>query len=214
MSWRESARARAPRSLRGEPYWARPVPGFGDPQARLYVLGLAPAAHGGNRTGRSFTGNPTADWLIAALHRAGLANQPTSEHRADGLRLHGVRVGSAVRCAPPQNQPTPAERDTCLPFLRAELDALPELRVILALGRFAWICAQRLLAPRPHVRFGHGARQPAMDGLTLFASYHPSRQNTNTARLTVAMLDELVVRAADLAGLGAAAPGEHSMTEC
>ena len=175
------------------------MPGFGDPDARLYVLGLAPSANGGNRTGRSFTGNPTAEWLIDALYRAGVASQPVSCHRGDGLRLDGARMGSAVRCAPPQNRPSAQERDACAPFLRAELNALPSLRVILALGRFAWDCALRTFRSRSRVRFGHGAEQPLADGLTLVASYHPSRQNTNTGRLTEPMLDRVVARACELA---------------
>ena len=200
VSWRESASARAPRALRGQEYWARPVPGFGDPEARLYVLGLAPSANGGNRTGRSFTGNPTADWLIAALYRAGLVNQPFSRHREDGLRCDGVRVGSAVRCAPPQNRPSAQERDACAPFLRAEVAALSDLRVILALGRFAWDCALRTFATGPVVRFGHGAEQALSSGQTLVASYHPSPQNVNTGRLTEAMFDQVLARACVLAG--------------
>lgn len=200
VDWREGAPERAPARFRGSEYWARPVPGFGDPSARIYVLGLAPSAHGGTRTGRSFTGNPTAEWLVAALHRAGLANQATSMHRADGLRLRGVWLGSAVRCAPPRNRPTRAERDACLPFLRAELAALAHLRVILALGQFAWSCAQQELVRAPHVRFAHGAEQPG-DALTptLVASYHPSRQNTNTGRLTRTMLADVPERAMVLA---------------
>lgn len=203
VSWRESAPERAPAALRGSEYWARAVPGFGDPHARLYVLGLAPSAHGGNRTGRSFTANPTADWLIAALHRVGLANQATSTDREDGLRLAGVRVGSAVRCAPPQNRPTAAEWTACRPFLAAEFAALVDLRVVLALGAFAWRSAQDVLGASARNPFGHGAEQAFSEEMTLVGSYHPSRQNTNTGRLTRTMLDDVISRAAQLAGLEA-----------
>jgi len=201
VRWREQAEAYAPRVYAQENYWARPVPGFGDPGARVYALGLATSAHGGNRTGRAFTGNPSADWLVGALHRAGLANQPTSTYRADGLELHGVWMGSAVRCAPPQNRPTAAERASCVPYLQAELDALIELRVLLTLGQFAWRCALELVADRPFPKFAHGAEHPGRDGLVVLAAYHPSPQNTNTGRLTAAMLDEVVQRAKHLAGI-------------
>ena len=198
VGWREAVAVAPPPRFRDASYWARPVPGYGDQQARMYVLGLAPSAHGGNRTGRSFTGNPTADWLVAALYRAGLASQPTSEHRADGLMLDGVWMGSAVRCAPPQNRPTAAERERCLPYLAAELTALQRLRVVLTLGQFAWRCATELLAPDARPRFAHGAELAAAGGLTILASYHPSRQNTNTGRLTEAMLDAVVQRGREL----------------
>lgn len=201
VSWRETASRRAPRAFRAEEYWGRPVSGFGDPAARVYVLGLAPSAHGGNRTGRAFTGSPTADWLVAALFRADLANQATSIHRADGLVLRGVWMGSAVRCAPPENRPTPQERDTCLPYLAAEIEALTELRVLLVLGWYAWDAALRLLGQRPFPCFAHGAEHRPPRGLTLLASYHPSRQNTNTGRLTAPMLDAVVKRAKQAAGL-------------
>ena len=199
VAWREAAPLHPPPSLQGSRYWAKPVPGFGDPAARIYALGLAPSAHGGNRTGRSFTGNPTADWLVAALYRAGLANQTTSEHRGDGLVLRGVWMGSAVRCAPPQNRPTALEKAACLPFLHAELSALRELRVVLALGQFAWRCAVESLADRPFATFGHGAQQTTRSGLRILGSYHPSPQNTNTGVLTTAMLAEVIERAKQLA---------------
>jgi uracil-DNA glycosylase family 4 len=157
VAWRTEVAAAPPARFAGQEYWARPVPGFGDPGARIHVLGLATAAHGGNRTGRAFTGNPTADWVVHALHRAGLANQPTSEHAGDGLRLRGVWLGSAVRCAPPGNRPTPAERDACLPFLSAEVAALPELRALVCLGAFAWQAALHWAGVRPKPRFAHGA---------------------------------------------------------
>ena len=181
-------------------YWGRPVPGFGPSDARIYVLGLATAAHGGNRTGRAFSGNPTADLLVRVLHANALANQPTSTGPGDGLELRQVRLGSAVRCPPPANRPTALERNTCAPFLREELDLLGELRVVLALGGFAWTAAARLLDIRPRPRFGHGAEADA-GRLTLLGSYHPSRQNTSTGVLTAAMLDTVVRRARVLAGL-------------
>jgi uracil-DNA glycosylase family 4 len=196
VAWREAAAA-PPRRYRGETYWARPIPGFGDPAARLLILGLAPAAHGGNRTGRVFTGDRSGDWLFAALHRAGFANQPTSTHVGDGLALTGVWITAAVKCAPPDNKPLPDERDACFPFAAAELAALPDLRAILCLGGFAWDGALRLLRhaghplPSPLPKFGHGAQAEVAPGLTLIGSYHPSQQNTFTGRLTEAMLDDV-----------------------
>ncbi len=195
VAWRGEVAARPPARFAGQVYWARPVPGFGDPAARIYVLGLATAAHGGNRTGRAFTGNPTADWVVRALHRAGLANQPVSEHADDGLRLRGVWFGSAVRCAPPGNRPTAEERDACLPYLSAEVAALPELRVVLCLGAFAWGAALHWAGVRPRPRFGHGVEHRLGSGLVLLGSYHPSRQNTSTGVLTESMLDAVVGRA-------------------
>ena len=202
VCWREQAAAKAPRAFADDAYWSRPVAGFGDPGARIYILGLATAAHGGNRTGRAFTGNASADWVVTALHRAGLANQATSTRRGDGLALHRVWMGSAVRCAPPQNRPTATERATCLPYLDAELTALADLRVVLALGQFAWRCATELLTDRPVPKFAHAAEHRATSGQVLLASYHPSRQNTNTRRLTRSMLDEVVDRAKQLADVG------------
>jgi uracil-DNA glycosylase family 4 len=201
VAWREQAAAAPPRRFRGETYWARPIPGFGDPAARLLVLGLAPAAHGGNRTGRVFTGDRSGDWLFAAMHRAGYANQPTSTHAGDGLALVDVWVTAAVKCAPPDNKPLPEERDACFPFAVAELAALPELRAILCLGKFAWDGALRLLRqaghtlPPPLPRFGHGAQAVVAPGLTLIGSYHPSQQNTFTGRLTEPMLDDVFAAA-------------------
>jgi uracil-DNA glycosylase len=186
---------------RGETYWARPIPGFGDPAARILVLGLAPAAQGANRTGRVFTGDRSGDFLFAALHRAGLANQPTSVHAGDGLRLHDAWITAAVRCAPPANKPTPAERDTCLPWSVAELAHLPNLAVVVCLGAFAWDAALRLRAaagapaPRPRPRFGHGTLFDDGGWLPLLGSFHPSQQNTFTGRLTPAMLDDVLARA-------------------
>jgi uracil-DNA glycosylase family 4 len=201
VAWREQAAAAPPRRYRGETYWARPIPGFGDPAARLLVLGLAPAAHGGNRTGRVFTGDRSGDWLFAALHRAGFANQPTSTHAGDGLALEDVWITAAVKCAPPDNKPLPEERDACFPFAVAELAALPRLRAILCLGGFAWDGALRLLRraghplPMPLPKFGHGAQAAVAPGLALIGSYHPSQQNTFTGRLTEAMLDDVFAAA-------------------
>jgi uracil-DNA glycosylase family 4 len=197
-----------PKRYRGERYWARPLPGFGDPAARIVVVGLAPAAHGGNRTGRVFTGDRSGDWLFGALHRAGLANQPTSEHAGDGLRLEGAYVNAVVRCPPPGNKPAPAERDNCLPYLVREIPLLSEARVLVPLGSFAWENSLRALAelgaaiPRPRPRFGHGAElEVEADGrpLALVGCFHPSQQNTFTGRLTEPMMDAVFARARALA---------------
>lgn len=182
-------------------YWGRPVPGFGDPAARLLVVGLAPAAHGGNRTGRVFTGDSSGDWLYRALHRFGFANQPTSRARDDGLRLADCYVTAAARCAPPGNKPSPAELARCRPYLAAEIAALPRLHVIVTLGRIAHEAYLRAagwwdaLAPRQRPAFGHGAVTPLASGVVLIASYHPSRQNTNTGKLTRSMWDAVFRRA-------------------
>jgi uracil-DNA glycosylase family 4 len=206
VAWRESVAADPPRRYRGERYWARPLPGFGDPRARVVVVGLAPAAHGGNRTGRIFTGDRSGDWLFASLHRTGFANQPRSEHRDDGLRLRGGYVTAVVRCAPPANRPTTTERDTCLPYLARELTLLSEARVLVALGSFAWDGALLALrsngvpVPRPKPRFGHGA-EAAVGPFTLLGCFHPSQQNTFTGKLTEAMMDDVFTRARALAGL-------------
>lgn len=200
VAWREEAAADPPRRYRGERYWARPVPGFGDRAARLVVVGLAPAAHGANRTGRMFTGDRSGEWLYGALHRAGYANHPTSEHRDDGLELRDAYVTAVVRCAPPANRPTTTERDECLAWLEAELGLLTEARVLLALGSFAWDGALRALRalghpiPRPRPRFGHGA-EAEVGPYRLVGSYHPSQQNTFTGKLTREMLDEAFIRA-------------------
>jgi uracil-DNA glycosylase family 4 len=181
-----------------EDYWGRPVPGFGDPEALVYVLGLAPAAHGGNRTGRVFTGDRSGDWLFAAMHRTGLANQPTSRTRDDGLRLQGAFVAAAVRCAPPANRPLPIERDNCLPYAAEELDLIRPA-VIVCLGAFAWDAACRLHGVRPRPRFGHGAVHQIPDGPVMLGSYHVSQQNTFTGKLTEPMLDAVFVKARELA---------------
>jgi uracil-DNA glycosylase len=181
-----------------EDYWGRPVPGFGDPAARVYVLGLAPAAHGGNRTGRIFTGDRSGDWLFASMHRTGFANQAESWARDDGLRLSGAFVAAAVRCAPPANRPLPAERSECLPYAAEELELLRP-RVIVCLGAFAWDAACRLLAVRPRPSFGHAAEFLVEDGPVLLGCYHPSQQNTFTGKLTEAMLDAVFARARELA---------------
>jgi uracil-DNA glycosylase family 4 len=199
VEWRELVARERRAAFRDEDYWGRPVAGFGDPSARVYVLGLAPAAHGGNRTGRVFTGDRSGDWLFAALHRTGFANQPQSLHRDDGLRLSGAFVAAAVRCPPPANRPLPRERDNCLPYAAEELELLPA-RVIVALGGFAWGAALRLHAPvRPRPKFGHAAEAELPDGRTLIGCYHPSQQNTFTGRLTEEMTDAVLLRAAQLA---------------
>ncbi len=200
VEWREERAADPPRRHRGEDYWARPLDGFGDPGARLAIVGLAPAAHGANRTGRMFTGDRSGEWLYAALHRAGLASRPASERRDDGLRLDGAYVTAVVRCAPPANRPSPEERDNCLPYLERELVLLRECRAILALGSFAWDGALRALrgmgaeVPRPRPRFGHEA-EAEIGRWALVGSYHPSQQNTFTGRLTEPMLDAAIARA-------------------
>ncbi|MEJ7764911.1 MAG: uracil-DNA glycosylase [Acidimicrobiales bacterium] len=202
MDWREQVALEKRASFRDEEYWGRPIPGFGDPAARLLVLGLAPAAHGGNRTGRVFTGDRSGDWLYGALWRAGYANQPTSVHRDDGLELTGCWVSAAVRCAPPANKPLPSERDACAPYLERELELLCHVRVVVALGRFAWDVGWSLLAGgrRPRPRFAHlaeAALPPRGEGLprTLLGSFHPSQQNTFTGRLTEPMFDAVFARA-------------------
>ena len=196
VAWREKVAREKRAAFADDDYWGRPVPGFGDPHARLLILGLAPAAHGGNRTGRIFTGDRSGDWLFAALHRAGYANQPTSVHKDDGLRLVDCFISAPVRCAPPDNRPTIVERDTCRPWLEKEVDLLPRLRAVLALGSFAWDSAVRVFSPglRPKPRFGHGT-EADLGRVTVVGSYHVSQQNTFTGRLTEAMLDEVVAQA-------------------
>lgn len=202
VAWREEVAATRRAAFAHHEYWGRPVPGFGDPDPWLMIVGLAPAAHGANRTGRIFTGDRSGDFLFAALHRAGIANRPESVSRDDGLRLTGARVTAAVRCAPPGNRPTPAEAAACRPYLERELALCPGARVILALGGFAWTEALRALAPpRPWPRFGHAA-EATVGGRVLLGSYHPSQQNTFTGRLTPGMMDGVLARAAQLAGGG------------
>ncbi len=181
-------------------YWGRPVPGFGDPAAQVVIVGLAPAAHGGNRTGRVFTGDRSGDWLFASLFRTGFANQPTSVATDDGLELTGAYVLATVRCAPPANRPTPAERDNCAPFLRRELALLSDARVLVALGAFAYQALAAELGLRPRPKFGHGVEAALPDGRVLLCSYHPSQQNTFTGTLTEEMLDAVLLRARRLAG--------------
>ena len=208
VEWREQVALVRKPAHHDEQYWGRPVPGFGPPDATVLVLGLAPAAHGANRTGRVFTGDRSGDWLFRALFRAGLANQPGSVDRHDGLRPIGCRISAAVRCAPPGNKPTVHERDTCLPFLRREMALLPGLRVILALGKFAYDVVAPELAIRPRPRFGHGVEAggalPDGRSVAVVCCYHPSQQNTFTGTLTEQMLDTVVKRAASLGG------GDHS----
>jgi uracil-DNA glycosylase family 4 len=205
VAWREAVAADPPRRYRGEDYWAKPASGFGDPAARLAIVGLAPAAHGANRTGRMFTGDRSGDWLYAALHRAGYANQPKSEHRGDGLRLRDAYVTAVVRCAPPANKPASGERENCLPYLRRELELLERCRVVVALGSFGWdgfLRAARALGaevPRPKPRFGHGA-EAGLGRWTLLGCFHPSQQNTFTGVLTADMMDAILLRARELAG--------------
>lgn len=198
VDWREQVASDKRAAFRDETYWGRPVPGFGDPAARVVVLGLAPAAHGANRTGRMFTGDRSGDWLFRAMHRAGLANQPTSVAADDGLALAGAWVTAAVKCAPPGNAPLPGERDACAPFLARELASLTDVRVIVCLGQFGYDAACRHLGVSPRPRFGHGVEVALDDRRTLLCSFHPSQQNTFTGRLTEPMLDAVFARAVEL----------------
>ena len=205
VAWREQVAREKVARFRNETYWGRPVPGFGDPEARILLVGLAPAAHGGNRTGRVFTGDASGDFLWAALHRAGLADRPSSRRADDGLTLTDVYIAAAVRCAPPANKPTPQERDDCAPYLARELGLLSEVRVLVALGAYGWDAALRAmaangarqaLATRP--RFAHGA-EIEVGRYVLLGTYHPSQQNTFTGKLTPPMFDAVVSRAKDIA---------------
>lgn len=199
VAWREQVALEKRAAYRDEAYWARPLPGFGDPQAELLLVGLAPAAHGGNRTGRIFTGDRSGDWLFGALFRAGYANQPTSTHRDDGLRLTGAYISACVRCAPPANKPTPQERDTCLPYLARELRLLTRVKVIICLGKFAYDGLCQLIGLKRRPAFGHGVEVPTVGGRTILCSFHPSQQNTFTGKLTVPMFDAIFQRARVLA---------------
>jgi uracil-DNA glycosylase family 4 len=212
VQWREDVAVDKRASFAGEPYWGRPVAGWGDPHPRVLVVGLAPAANGGNRTGRIFTGDRSGDWLFASLHRVGLAVQATSVHAGDGQRLLGTRMVATVRCAPPDNKPTVDERDTCAPWLLKEVSFVEEsLRTVVCLGSYGWDAALRTFraleydVPRPKPRFGHGAEaeitSPSGRQVTLLGSYHPSQQNTFTGKLTEPMLDAVLGRAAELGGL-------------
>jgi uracil-DNA glycosylase family 4 len=199
VEWRERVAVEKRAAFAGETYWGRPVTGFGDPRARVLILGLAPAAHGGNRTGRVFTGDRSGDWLFASLHRTGFANQARSVSLDDGLRLDGAFIAAAVRCAPPANRPLPSELDNCLPYVESELRHLPDIRVIVCLGAYAWAAALRIAELRPRPRFGHAAEHRLADGRTLLGSFHPSQQNTFTGKLTEPMLDVVFARARVLA---------------
>jgi uracil-DNA glycosylase family 4 len=207
VEWREGVAATKRRAYADEPYWGRPVPGFGAEQPRILIVGLAPGAHGANRTGRNFTGDRSGEWLYASLYRTGLANQPTAVSADDGLTLIGTRVVATVRCAPPDNKPTPAERDTCRPWLTRELELLwPSVRAVVVLGGFGWtglwpaLRSIGVTTPRPAPKFGHGAEVALPDGRVVLGCYHVSQQNTFTGKLTAAMLDAVFTRAAGLAG--------------
>ncbi len=201
MEWRERVAREKRAAFADEDYWGKPLPGFGDPGASVFVLGLAPAAHGGNRTGRVFTGDRSGDWLFASMHRTGFANQPESVHAGDGLELRDAWIAAAVRCAPPANKPLPQERDNCLPYAAEEL-RLIEPAVIVCLGKFAWDAACLLLGIRPRPRFGHLAQHRTEGGPVLIGSFHPSQQNTFTGRLTEPMLDAVFREARKIAGEG------------
>jgi uracil-DNA glycosylase len=206
VEWRESVARTKRAAFANERYWGRPVPSFGDSAASVLIVGLAPAAHGGNRTGRIFTGDRSGDWLFGALYRCGFANQPISAHLDDGLELRGAYIAAAVKCAPPANKPTPAERDRCSTYLRSEITALNALDVVVALGSFAWDAFLRVVAsmgwnvPRPRPGFGHRA-EAHVGEVTLLGCYHPSQQNTFTGKLTEAMLDDVFMRARALSRL-------------
>jgi uracil-DNA glycosylase family 4 len=205
VEWRERAAREKRASFANWGYWGRPVPGFGDPRARVLIVGLAPAAHGGNRTGRIFTGDRSGDFLFDVVYHCGLSNQPTSVSADDGLELRNLYIAAVNRCCPPGNRPTPQERDNCLPYLAREIDLLDRLNVMIALGSFAWDGTLRALGqlgqqiPRPRPRFGHGA-EARVGPLTLLGSFHPSQQNTFTGKLTPSMLERVLRRAIELAG--------------
>jgi uracil-DNA glycosylase len=198
VAWRELVGFEKRAAYRHEEYWARPIPGFGDPHAELLVVGLAPAAHGGNRTGRIFTGDRSGDWLFGALYRAGYANQPTSLRVGDGLRLAGAYISACVRCAPPANKPTLQERDNCLPYLQRERELLCDLKVLVCLGKFAYDALARATQLKRRPAFGHGVEVQLPDGRWVICSFHPSQQNTFTRKLTVPMFDAIFSRAREL----------------
>jgi uracil-DNA glycosylase family 4 len=198
VAWREHVAQEKRAAYAAEDYWARPVPGFGDPDATLLILGLAPAAHGGNRTGRVFTGDRSGDWLYGALYRAGYANQPTSQHKNDGLVLKEAYISAVVRCAPPGNKPTPQERDTCLPYFQQEMRYLTQVKVIVCLGKFAYDGLAQAAGLKKRPAFGHGVETLLPDGRRLVCSFHPSQQNTFTRKLTVPMFDAIFDRARQL----------------
>jgi uracil-DNA glycosylase family 4 len=200
VSWRGQVAETKRAAYRDQDYWGRGVPGFGDPAAQILVLGLAPAAHGANRTGRVFTGDRSGDWLFRAMHRAGLANQPTSVSADDGLKLNGAWVTAVVKCAPPDNKPLPVERASCRTFLQRELALLVNIKVVVCLGAFAFSAACDEFGVKPRPKFGHGVQYRADDRLTLLCSFHPSQQNTFTGRLTEPMLDDVFTRAVEIAG--------------
>jgi uracil-DNA glycosylase len=199
VAWREQVGREKRAAFKADTYWARPVPGFGDPRAELLVVGLAPAAHGGNRTGRIFTGDRSGDWLFGALYRAGYANQPTSQHIHDGLKLTGAYIAAVVRCAPPANKPLPQERDNCLPYLERELRLLKQVKVIVCLGKFAYDSVANLCGLKKRPAFGHGVEAVLPDGRRILCSFHPSQQNTFTRKLTVPMFDAIFARARAIA---------------
>ena len=206
VQWREKISVEKRAAFVDDDYWGRGVPGFGDPLAKVMIIGLAPAAHGANRTGRVFTGDRSGDFLFASLHRTGFANQSLARHVNDGLELSDAYVTAAVRCAPPANKPTPDERDTCRPFIERELTLLPETKVFVALGQFGYQVASSIFGVRPRPRFGHGVVVPLEEQgreatLHIICSFHPSQQNTFTGRLTEEMLDQVFIRARELAGL-------------
>jgi uracil-DNA glycosylase family 4 len=198
VEWREKVAHEKKAAYAEEAYWGRPVPGFGDPKPLVVVLGLAPAAHGANRTGRYFTGDRSGDFLFGALYRAGFSNSPVSRHVHDDLRLYGLWISAAVRCAPPQNKPTPEERDACLPYAIREFELLPTAKAVVCLGAFAWDAALRMYAAKPKPKFAHGARHVTPSGVTLLGCYHPSQQNTFTGILTERMLDAVLLQAREL----------------
>ena len=199
VEWREQVAIRKRAAYLDQDYWGRPVPGFGDPHARILIVGLAPAAHGANRTGRVFTGDRSGDFLFAALHRVGLANQPEAVGPDDGLRLTDVFITAPVKCAPPANKPTPDERAACRPFFQREVAALDRVCVVVVLGQIGYVAAAAELGLRPRPKFGHGVEAPLPDGRTILCSYHVSQQNTFTGRLTEPMFDAVLVRAMELA---------------